>query len=163
LGKFTRLVASEQTELALEFSDSMISGSLRRGEVRAFIPAARALSIVTPEGVIANDPSQAVIVSVQTEGKVTHISVEQGRVDFKAENNLRSLVAGETLATGGGSPSAPAPGQNLSRAAKIGLLAGIGAGWAIILVAIVGGDQREFFGGCAIAPSGEDDPRGICL
>ena len=67
LGKFTRLMVSERTELALDFS-AIVFGSLRKGEVRAFMPAARALSIITPGGVVAIDSSHAALVRVQADG-----------------------------------------------------------------------------------------------
>jgi ferric-dicitrate binding protein FerR (iron transport regulator) len=163
LGKFTRLVVSEETELALDFSDVMISGSLRKGEVHAFIPAARGLKIVTPGGVVASASGQVVVVTVHAEGNVTHISVEQGRVEFQAENKLRSLLAGEMLTITGGSPSVSTPPQNLNRAEKIGIFAGIGVGLAIILVAMIGRDNpTEEFGGCVVLLSGSTGGSGMC-
>ena len=163
LGKFTRLVVPEQTELALDFSDAMISGSLRKGGVRAFIPATRALTILTPAGVVATDSSQAVVVSILVDGGGTRISVESGRVELQTKNNVRAALAGETLTIAGEGLGAPPPQQNLNRTEKIGIIAGIGAGLAIILVAILGRERTtETFGGCAIAPSGSNDGPGLC-
>jgi len=163
LGKFTRLLVSEQTELALDFSDAMISGSLRKGEVRAFIPAARAMTIVTPDGVVATDSSQAVVVNVLVEAGGTRISVESGRVELQTKNNLRSAGAGETLTIAAEGLGVPSLQQNLNRGEKIGIIAGIGAGLAIILVAILGRERTtEDFGGCVIVPSGSNDGPGLC-
>jgi ferric-dicitrate binding protein FerR (iron transport regulator) len=151
LGKFTRLVVAEQTELALDFSDAMISGSLRKGGVRAFIPAARALTILTPDGVVATDSSQAAVVSILVEDGGTRLSVESGRVELQTKNSVRSALAGETLTIAGEGLGGPPPQQNLNRAEKIGIIAGIGTGLAIILNVIIGRDQQEEeFGGCVI-------------
>jgi hypothetical protein len=163
LGKFTRLVVSEQTELALDFSDAMISGSLRKGEVRAFIPAARAMTILTPGGVVATDSSQAAVVIVMVEAAGTRIFVESGRVELQTKDYQRSAIAGETLTIAGEGLGVPPLQQNLNRTEKIGIFAGIGAGLAIILVAILGREPTtENFGGCVIVPSGSNDGPGLC-
>jgi ferric-dicitrate binding protein FerR (iron transport regulator) len=163
LGNFTRLILSEQTDFAVDFSATSISGSLRQGEVRAFIPVARTLSIITPDGAVATDSSEAVFLSVQVEAGVTRISVERGRVEWRSGGNTRVLASGETFAASD-SLSVPPPQQNLSKTQRIGLIAGIGAGMAILLIAIIGQEPREtsHFGGCAIVPSGSNDGSGFC-
>jgi ferric-dicitrate binding protein FerR (iron transport regulator) len=152
LGNFTRMMLSEQTDLALEFSADSISGSLRQGEIRSFIPAARTLSIITPDGVVATDSSQAAVFSVQVETGDTHISVETGRVELRAGKNRRVLGVGETFSTACDSWAGPTSQQNLSKGQKVGIFAGIGGGVAILLVAIIGRDHKEEenFGGCVI-------------
>ncbi len=99
LGNFTRLILSEQTDLALDFTAASIAGSLREGGLRASIPAARTLSITTPDGVVATDSSQAVVFTVQVKADGTRISVETGRVELRVGNNRRVLAAGERFST----------------------------------------------------------------
>lgn len=161
LGNFTRLLLSEQTELALDFSATSIAGSLRRGEVRSFIPAARTLSIVTPDGVVATDSSQSVVFSVQVETGGTRVSVETGRVELRSGNNRRVLAGGETFSTACDSFAVPSAQQNnLTKGERIGIFAGIGAGVGILLVAMTVGGHKEplDFGGCAIILSPGAEP-----
>jgi hypothetical protein len=150
--------------LALDFSAAKLSGSLRQGEIRAFIPATRNLRIMTPDGVVATDSSQTVVFSVQVGTSGTRLSVEKGRIELRSGNNRRVLTAGETFSTACDSFAVPALPQNLSKGERAGIFAGIGAGIAILLVAITVGEHREMlnFGGCAIAPSGSNDNPGIC-
>jgi hypothetical protein len=164
LGNLTRLVLSEQTELALDFSAASISGSLRRGEIRAFLPSARSLSIATPDGTVVTDSTQTTVFRVQVESNATRLSVDSGRVELRAGSDRRVLAAGETFSIARNSLVVPVPQQNLSKTGKVGIIAGIGAGIAILLIAIIGGDPRETdeFGGCVIVPSGSNDGRGMC-
>jgi ferric-dicitrate binding protein FerR (iron transport regulator) len=153
LGNRTRLLLSEQTGLVLDFSDKSISGTLQKGALHVFIPANRALTLSTPTGVIATDGSEMVAVDIQlTEGD-TRISVEQGRVELRSGNSKRSLVAGETVSNAESGAKPPIPQQSLSQTKRIGLLAGIGGGLAILLIAITGGDTEDDFGGCVIVLS----------
>lgn len=152
LGNFTRLTLAEETELALDFSAASISGSLQRGELRAFMPAARALNLNTPGGVIATDSSQPAVFKVQIDADFTRISVEKGQIELRAGNSKKLLTAGETFSLGRESLPATAPQRNLNKAERGGIIAGIGAGVAILLIAIIGGDEDndDMFGGCAI-------------
>jgi hypothetical protein len=151
LGKQTRLMLSEQTELALEFSEENISGSLQKGAAHVFLPASRELTVATPAGVVATDSSQVVAFKIQVDDGGTRIYVEQGRVELRAGKNTRSLVAGEIFSTVG-DRSVHLPQQNLSGAGRLGLVAGIGAGLVILLLAL-SGDGEPDFGGCVITLS----------
>jgi hypothetical protein len=155
LGNFTRLSLSEQTDLALDFSAANISGSLRQGEVRAFIPADRTLSIVTPDGVVATDSCEAVVFRVLVAADGTRVSVDSGHVALQAGNERRVLAAGETLSTARSGLPKPVAGQGFSKNERLGIVAGIGGGVALLLVALlVGNPEPELnFGGCAIVPS----------
>jgi len=165
LGNSTRLTMSEQTEVVLDFSGAGISGSLRQGEIRAFIPATRPLSVMTPDGLIATDSSQSAVFSVQVEPAGTSIAVEIGRVELRAGNNRCALAAGETLWTSSDTLANTIPPQNLSNSGRVGIFAGIGVGVAaILLIALIGDEPREMdgFGGCVIVPSGMNDGPGMC-
>jgi hypothetical protein len=158
LGNFTRLTLAEETELALDFCAASISGTLGQGELRAFIPAARTMSITTADGVVATDSTQAAVFSVRAEPNGTRISVETGRVELRSGNNRRVLAAGETFSTTRDSFAGLTPQQNLSHNQRLGIIAGIGTGIAILLTAITLGrsDETENFGGCAIVLSSID-------
>lgn len=160
LGNFTRLTLSEQTELALEFTAASISGSLGQGEVHAFIPAARTMSITTADGVVATDSAQAAVFSVRAEANGTRISVETGRVELRSGNNRRVLAAGETFSTNHDSFAVLTPHQDLSHNQRLGIFAGIGTGLAILLTAITLGrsNETETFGGCIIVSSIDGNP-----
>jgi ferric-dicitrate binding protein FerR (iron transport regulator) len=152
LGNFTRLILSEQTDLAIDFSRASISGSLRHGEMRAFIPAARGVSITTSDGVFATDSSQPVVFSVQVDTAGTRISVETGRGELRSGNNRRILAAGERFSTACDSWAVSPSQQNLSKNEKMGIIAGVGAGITLLLVAMTVGRHKDtpVFGGCVI-------------
>jgi ferric-dicitrate binding protein FerR (iron transport regulator) len=152
LGKQTRLVLSEQTELALDFSEEAISGLLERGVVHAYMPANRRLTLTTPAGVVTTDFSQKAAVNITVENGDTHISVEQGRVELRSGKHTRSVVAGETFSTVGERSMLP-PQQILSSNERLGVVAGIGAGMAVLLILLTGGHEEEEFGGCVIVLS----------
>lgn len=153
LGNLTRLSLSEKTELALDFSDKSISGTLQKGGLHVFLPVDRALTLSTPTGVIATDGSEMVAVNIQLANGNTRISVEKGRVELRSGNSKRSVVAGETLSNAESRSTLAIPQQNLSQAQRIGILAGIGGGLAILLLALTLGDAEDDFGGCVIVLS----------
>ena len=142
LGNLTRFRLSEQTELALDFSAKSISGTLQSGGLHVFVPANRTLTLSTPTGVIATDGSEMVAVNIQLTDGDTRISVEQGRVELRSGNSKRSLGAGEALSYAGGKSKLPIPQQNLSQTKRIGLLAAIGGGVAILLLALTLGERK---------------------
>ncbi|HEV7744062.1 MAG TPA: FecR domain-containing protein [Pyrinomonadaceae bacterium] len=152
LGNLTRFLLSEQTELALDFSAESISGTLQTGGLHIFVPASRVFTINTPTGVIAADGSEMVAVKIQLTAGETRISVEQGRVELRSGNSKRWVLAGETLSNTESRSTLPIPQQNLSQGKRIGILAGIGGGLAILLL-VLSGDRELDFGGCVITLS----------
>jgi ferric-dicitrate binding protein FerR (iron transport regulator) len=164
LGNFTRLIMSEQTEFALDFSATSVMGSLRHGEVRVFMPAARTLTIETPDGVIATDSSQTAVLSLEVKPGFTHISIETGRAELRVGKSRRVLAAGETFLTDCDGLAMPAPLPHIGTTGRVGIFAGIGVGLASLLTAITGRKPKEVldFGGCVIAPSGSNDNPGMC-
>jgi len=164
LGNSRRLLLFEDTELRVDFSEASISASLREGKVRAFLPVGKSLMLSTPAGVVVTNPRDATILSVQVNDDATIVSVEQGRAELRGGKEIRMLAAGETVTAAGNCAAMPDPQQNLSSKAKIGLVAGIGTGLAILLFAITGNDDEEMesFGGCVVVPSGFTDPPGQC-
>jgi ferric-dicitrate binding protein FerR (iron transport regulator) len=153
LGSLTRFLLSEQSELALDFSADSISGTLQSGGLHVFVPANRALTLSTPTAVIATDGSEMVAVNVQLADGVTSVTVEKGRVELRSGNSKRMLVAGERLSSRESGSTPPIPQQNLSQAKRLGILAGIGGGLAILLIALTLGDHEDDFGGCVIVLS----------
>jgi hypothetical protein len=164
LGKLSRLLLSEQTELRLDFSETSISASIGTGKVRAFLPIAKPLTLITPAGVLVTDSSAVAILTVQVSNEATIVSVEQGRAELRSGKEIRTVSPGETFTAAGDCAAMPAPQQNLNTKAKVGLVAGIGAGLAILLFAITGDEDEEVdsFGGCVIVPSGSNDNPGQC-
>ena len=61
-------------------------------------------------------------------------------------------MAGETFSTVGEKSMLP-PQQNLSSNERLGVVAGIGAGMAVLLILLTGGHEEEEFGGCVIVLS----------
>lgn len=153
LGNRTRMLLAAQTELALDFSDKSISGTLQKGGLHVFLPANRTLTLSTPTAVIATDGSEMVAVNIQLADGASSITVEQGWVELRSGNSKRTLMAGETLSNAVNSSTLPIPQQNLSQTKRIGILAGIGGGLAILLIALTLGDHEDDFGGCVITLS----------
>jgi ferric-dicitrate binding protein FerR (iron transport regulator) len=161
LGGNNRLILSEQTELALDFSAESVSGSLTEGSVQAFLSTAKPLTLHTPAGVVVTDANDVAALSVQVNDAATVITVERGRAQLRSEKQIRTLLPGETFTAAGNCPALPTPGNHLSSKAKVGLVAGIGAGLAILLFAITGNDDEdtEEFGGCVIILSPTSEPQ----
>ncbi|MBC8032093.1 MAG: hypothetical protein H7Z16_18560 [Pyrinomonadaceae bacterium] len=163
LGKFTRLRLSPETDFMLDFSRTNISGALDKGVVRGFIPAGLPVNIKTAGGELVTDPSQPAEFIVQVIGENTQISVKAGRVELRTENKLHTVGAGEVFATAAGSQTQPDEEDGLTKGAKIGIFAAIGAAATILTIALRGRDAPEpQFGNCVIVPSGVTGQTGIC-
>lgn len=162
LGKLTRLRLLPETDLSLDFSSARVSGTLRQGALRGFIPAGLPVNIHTEGGELVTDPSEATEFTVRVTGTTTEVSVKTGHVELRSENELKMVGAGEVLTTSG-VPQNPSEDEDdgLSKAEKIGLLAGIGGVAAILLTAFKGPVEEEFeFGECVDILSGPST--GIC-
>lgn len=156
LGRFTRFLLSAETELTLDFSRVNISSSLSRGVVRGFIPAGIPVNIKTVGAELITDSSQPAAFIVQVDGDSTKVSVEKGRLEVRTGNSMQSVGVGQVFATASGSPTQPAPQNNLTTRQRVGLFAAIGAAAAILAFVIIGRDEtaEPEFGGCVIILSG---------
>lgn len=157
LGKFTRLRLLPETDLTLDFSPTRISGTLREGALRGFIPVGLPVNIHTEGGELVTDPSEATEFTVQVIGETTEVWVKTGHIELRSENDLKMVGAGEVLTTPG-FPQSPSKDEDdgLSKAEKIGLLAAIGGVAAVLLTVFKGREEDEEldFGGCVIILSG---------
>ena len=159
LSNLARLSLSADTDVTVDSSKAILSGSLRSGSVRGRVPAGVFLDFTTNDLSIKTDGTEPVVFSIETsECGGSNISLSAGQVEARIAGRPVTIKAGETLSTG----SAPAAGQSfLNRDKRIGLFVAIGIAVGTLLAATLGNnpeDQEEpgSFGGCVIVPSGEN-------
>ena len=161
LGKLTRLRLSSATDLSLDFSQSRITSTLRKGTVRAFIPAGLLVSIHTAGGELVTDPALATEFTIQVTDQNTQIAVKSGYAELRHENMLETIRAGEVFGTTGKTQESQDDDAGLSTKEKVGIFAAIGGVAALLLIVFKGRDEEEpVFGGCVIILSGPTS--GMC-
>lgn len=159
LNNSTRLKVGPETEVTLEFSRFTVAGSVAKGRLDALIPAGVCAQMTTGDLSVINDVDQPAAFAVQVDSGVTIVTVKSGRIELHSSNHVQSLMAGESFATG---IPAPIPDvQNLNKKERVGIIAGIGAAVAILLVAMSGDKETmdEQFGGCIDLLSGDSNCR----
>jgi ferric-dicitrate binding protein FerR (iron transport regulator) len=144
LGNKARLELSGSTVLKIDFDEAGLAGSLDAGGARLFVPEGVASSVNTAEASVRSDGGEPAVFGVKVSAEGTTVSVEAGRVELLAGGVARTVGAGEVFtATGGGVPQ-PGGANNLSERQKVGIVLGIGAALAAIIIAITGrGDDVE--------------------
>lgn len=150
-----RFTLNEATALALEFSPSGLLGSLSEGEMDGFVPTGLRAEIKTADALVFNNPAQPATFVIRAEACNTRVSVQTGQVEVRAWDRVQSVRAGESFSTAEKFPTAPQ--QNLSQRKRIGLIIGIGATLGVLLIALMGHDQKtpDDRPGSVCAPSGE--------
>jgi FecR protein len=138
-GKLGRTELSSNSTIKLGFTESASSISLDGGRVRVSVPALYATSVLTKDGAVVSDASQAAVFTVETTGGRTLISTQEGRVEFRAANEIKSVAAGEELMVGAARPSAVAS----SRRRALWILFGISIAIAITAIALSVGDDEQ--------------------
>lgn len=150
-----RLELNEATALNLDFSSAGLLGSLSDGEMDGFAPTGLRGEIKTVDASVVTDPAQPARFVIRVEACNTRVFVQSGRVEVRAWDRMQSLRAGESLSTAEQFPTAPQ--ENLSQRKRIGLIIGIGATLGVLLIALIGHDQKtpDDRPGSVCAPSGE--------
>jgi ferric-dicitrate binding protein FerR (iron transport regulator) len=138
LGNKARLELSGATVLKIDFDHSGLAGSLDTGGARLFVPEGVASSVNTADASVSSDESGPAVFGVKVSTEGTTVSVQVGRVEMRAGGVARVVVAGEVFsATRDGTPR-PGAANNLSQRQKVGIVLGIGAALAAIIIAIAG-------------------------
>jgi ferric-dicitrate binding protein FerR (iron transport regulator) len=159
LGNLARLELSPATALKLDFSDSAVSGALESGLLRLSVPRGLNVSVRTAGALVVADTSESAVFSVRVEADVTTVSVQTGQVTLRAADGAaRQVAAGQVLSTADGAEPLPVQRNNLS-GRRAGLLLGVAAAVAVVLIVISGRDDNEILpdDGCVIVPSGNND------
>jgi len=168
LGNKARLELSGSTVLKIDFDDTALAGSLDAGGARLFVPQAVNASVNTPDAAVLTDSSVPTgaggpaVFGVKVSAEGTTVTVEAGRVEMRAGGVARTVSAGEVFSAGRGGGPQPGGANNLSERKKVGIVLGIGAALAAIIIAIVGRDDGDFgeppCEAVPIVPSGQADP-----
>jgi ferric-dicitrate binding protein FerR (iron transport regulator) len=159
LGNLARLELSAETSLKLDFSAPSVSGLLSSGQARLSIPPGLHANIVTANAVVVTDASQPAVFTVEVEPLGATVSVERGRVEMRAAGEAQTVIAGEILSTSDGSQSQPPLQRGFSGGKRVGVVIGIAATIAVLIIALTGGDDGELpVRDCGpIVPSGVTD------
>ena len=152
LGNLARSELSGGAALKLDFSQTSVSGALVAGGARLSVPRGVASSVETADASVVSDDGGPALFSVRVAPEGTTLAVQSGRVEMRAAGGSRTALAGQTLYSSRG--SAPAPPQarhNLSGEQRAGLLVGIAAAIAVVVVILAGrGDDVEQPGDCPV-------------
>jgi hypothetical protein len=133
-----RVRLAEQTSLTLESSPQRVSAAVLKGHVHFLAPKGIMLDLSTNDATIEIVPDENAVFDLDTaECEGTTISVDAGRLYLQAAGASRTLFAGETLST------RSTRVHNFSRRKKVGLLTGIGAAVAIVLLVIAGNKTEQ--------------------
>jgi hypothetical protein len=138
----------------IESSKLDLSASLDKGAVRAIVPGGVQAAIITVDASITTDASQPAAFSVRADSCSTTLSVQVGQVKIRSANYEQSLRAGESFSTG----DVPLPSgtqHKLSNGKTAGLVIGIGAAIAILVIAMTREEPpvEDSFGGNVVVPS----------
>ena len=161
LSSSARLRLGPATDLTVDPSRAVVSGSLKEGQVFALIPAGVSLDFKTVDASIETAANEPTVLSIQSgECSGTTLFVQTGAVDIHAAGNMRTVKAGETFSTAPNSSAPQNPQNSSSHRKRLGLLIGIGATIGIILGVVLGKSDKNQspFGGCVIVPSGDGGP-----
>ncbi|HEV3468517.1 MAG TPA: FecR domain-containing protein [Pyrinomonadaceae bacterium] len=141
LGKLRRLELSPESALRLDFSAGGITGGLSAGGVLVSAPPGAPARIVTADASAESDAGRAALFTVRFEGGETVVSVQAGRVELRAGGVARTVNAGESVSSAGGTrPAAP---QDFSRRKRLAAALGIGGALALLIILIAGRDDDD--------------------
>jgi hypothetical protein len=157
-----RMKLGEKTDLTVDSSPVLVSGSLYEGQIQIFLPAGVSLDLKTLDASIVSDDTESLLINLQARECGTEISVQQGKVKLCSFDQTRTVKAGESFSSVFDSSQTPAQ-HNFSRRKRIGLFVGIGAAIAVILGVVLGRNnenQQTPGGGCVIvlSPTGGPNP-----
>lgn len=139
-GRLGRTELAPSSTIKLGFTDSANSISLEAGRVRVSVPAGYAASVLTKDGSVVADASQAAVFRVDLMGGRTLVSTEAGRVEFRAGNEIKSVAAGEELLVGAARSTATVAS---SRRRALWIFLGLSIAIAITVIALNVGDDDE--------------------
>ena len=160
-GNLARLKLEAESDLTVDASQQRIAGSLRKGRMLGSLPAGVSLDFQTADFSIASDAGKPVTFSVRTqECEGTSLSVSEGAVAIRTGDKVRTLKTGDNFSTFVDATTTQGTSQDFSHRKRVGLLIGISAAVAILLIAVIGRDHEVAApGGCIDILSGQSTCR----
>jgi ferric-dicitrate binding protein FerR (iron transport regulator) len=140
-GRLGRTELSPNSSIKLDFTDAANSISLDSGRVRVSVPALYAASIFMKDCTVVADAAQPAVFTVDLREGGMLISAEEGRVAFRAGNEIRFISAGEELVVGAARPTAAVVSPRKRRA--LWILLGLSIAIAITVIALNVGDDEQ--------------------
>lgn len=164
LANHARLELSQETTLRLDFSDDQVTGVLKAGRLRVFVPAGVTARLMTADATVtADSPESAIFIVESGRGGGTTIMVEAGQVEMSEGIRLRVACEGQALSTAGVSETLARERLHFGGAKRevfLHSIVGVIAVIALILHRNRGGDEENDlnFGGtvCGLSPFAGD-------
>jgi hypothetical protein len=155
LGKMGRVELLPNSSLKLTFSGNSISGNLDAGRARVSTPQGVTANLMTKDGAVVADGSQASVFSVDVECGNTILATQAGQVTLRAGEKTQQVAAGQDATAGTAQPGTRCSRltQNnnifhaLSGGALAALLAAAGGAIAAAIIAARSKNNNANFGG----------------
>jgi hypothetical protein len=154
---YARLKLTAESDVTVDTSNQRILGSLLKGQILGRLPAGVSLDLHTADSAFMTDGRTPVSFSIQTrECEGTILSVREGIINVRTGGTMSTVKAGQDFSTLDSNSIAPGTPQNFSHRKRLGLIIGISAAVAILLIALAGRDHETAApGGCIDILSGD--------
>ncbi|MFN2453009.1 MAG: hypothetical protein ABR577_02185 [Pyrinomonadaceae bacterium] len=156
LGKMGRVELLPKSSMKLSFNATGITGTLEAGRTRVSTPQGVSANLMTKDGAVVADGTQASVFSIDVECGNTILATQGGQVTLRAGDKTQQVAAGQDATAGTAQPGTRCSrlAQNngggfgaLSGGALAALLAAAGGAIAAAIIAARSDNNDANFGG----------------
>jgi ferric-dicitrate binding protein FerR (iron transport regulator) len=156
LGKLGQVVLLERSDARVGFGESVVTGDLGGGSLRASVPEGVAARVVAGTLMVTSDPQQEASFVVERDGDAVTVRAQAGKIEVRDGDKTLPVAAGESYAAGSAAPQSDKKDDDNHHKKDKGLIILLGIGAAIAAIVFVltrSTNSSTQFGGGNVGPS----------
>lgn len=149
ISKLGRVELAPNSSLRLSFADNSLTGILETGSASISTLAGITVNLVTKDGTVVVDGSQATSFTVNASRGRTSIATQTGLAELRSGGSVKQVAAGESATAGTPNPQGDKD-EGLSGGALAVLLLAVGGAVAAVIYAAVHNNDLNFGGSVTV-------------
>ena len=150
ISKLGRVELSPNSSLRLSFADNSLTGILETGSASISTLAGITVNIVTKDGTVVVDGSQATSFTVNASRGRTSLATQTGLAQLRSGGSVKQVAAGESATAGTPNPQGDKDDEGLSGGALAALLLAVGGAVAAVIYAASHNNDLNFGGSVTV-------------
>jgi hypothetical protein len=150
ISKLGRVELSPNSSLRLSFADNSLTGILETGSASISTLAGITVNIVTKDGTVVVDGSQATSFTVNASRGRTSLATQTGLAQLRSGGSIKQVAAGESATAGTPNPQGDKDDEGLSGRSMAILLLAVGGAVAAVIYAAVHNNDLNFGGSVTV-------------